>query len=91
MLDRTGPEGSLLRDLHVAAPSGPIPVSDLVDMQASSSGGPLDRIDRIPTAAVEVRLRRAADGDAVRREIKQLELPPDFVVAEGGELPDLGP
>jgi multidrug efflux pump subunit AcrB len=92
LLDRTGPLGSLVRDLHVAAPSGPIPLSDLVELQPpSSSGGPRDRIDRVPTAAVEVRLRRAADGEAVRREIKQLELPPGFVVAEGGELPDMGP
>ncbi|MFZ6184979.1 efflux RND transporter permease subunit [Nannocystis pusilla] len=90
MLDRTGPLDQLVRELHVAAPSGPIPLSDLVELQASS-GGPLDRIDRVPTAAVEVRLRRAADGDAVRREIKQLELLPGFVVAEGGELPDMGP
>ncbi|MCY0986813.1 efflux RND transporter permease subunit [Nannocystis sp. ILAH1] len=91
MLDRTGPLDQQVRDLHVASPSGPIPLSDLVELQASSSGGPLDRIDRVPTAAVEVRLRRAADGDAVRREINQLELPPGFVVAEGGELPDKGP
>ncbi|MCY1009660.1 efflux RND transporter permease subunit [Nannocystis pusilla] len=90
LLDRTGPLDPLVRELHVAAPSGPIPLSDLVELQASS-GGPLDRIDRVPAAAVEVRLRSAADGDAVRREIKQLELPPGLVVAEGGELPDMGP
>ncbi|MFY0539051.1 efflux RND transporter permease subunit [Nannocystis pusilla] len=90
MLDRTGPLDQLVRELHVASPSGPIPLSDLVELQASS-GGPLDRIDRVPAAAVEVRLRSAADGDAVRREINQLELPPGVVVAEGGELPDMGP
>ncbi|WP_177326006.1 efflux RND transporter permease subunit [Nannocystis exedens] len=90
MLDRTGPIDQLVRQLHVAAPAGPIPVSDLVRVQASS-GGPLERIDRVPTVAVEVRLRSAADGDAVRRAINGLELPPGFVVVQGGELPDIEP
>ncbi|WP_434419707.1 hypothetical protein [Nannocystis pusilla] len=90
MLDRTGSLDQRVRELHVASPSGPIPLSDLVELQASS-GGPLVRIDRVPAAAVEVRLRSAGDGEAVRREINQLELPPGFVVAEGGELPDMGP
>ncbi len=91
MLDRTG--SSTSRSASSTSPRRPARslLSDLVDLRASSSGGPLDRIDRVPTAAVEVRLPCAADGDAVRREINQLELPPGFVVAEGGELPDMGP
>lgn len=55
MRDRTGPRGPLPRELDVAAPSGPLPPGDLVDLQPpSSSGGPRDGIDRVPTAAVEV-------------------------------------
>ncbi|MDC0721356.1 efflux RND transporter permease subunit [Nannocystis bainbridge] len=90
LVDRTGPIDPLVRELYVGAPTGPVPLADLVQMQASA-GGPLERIDRQPTASVEVRLRRAADGDAVRRAVKHFELPPGVAVVEGGELAEFGP
>ncbi|MCY1060365.1 efflux RND transporter permease subunit [Nannocystis sp. SCPEA4] len=90
VLDRTGPLEQLLRELHVGSATGPVPLAELVRVEASA-GGPLDRIDRVPTAAVQVRLRSAADGDAVRRAIQQFELPPGVVVTQGGELPEIDP
>ncbi|WP_346660264.1 efflux RND transporter permease subunit [Nannocystis pusilla] len=90
VLDRTGPLEQLLRELHVGSPTGPVPLAELVRVEASA-GGPLYRIDRVPTAAVEVRLRSAADVDAVRRAIQGFELPPGVVVAQDVELPEIDP
>jgi len=90
LLDRTGPVGQLLRELHVGSASNPIPLSELTRMQASASA-PRYRIDRVPAAAVEVRLRSAADGEAVRRVVTGLELPVGVVVVHGGELPPIDP
>ncbi|WAS95446.1 efflux RND transporter permease subunit [Nannocystis punicea] len=90
VLDRTGPIEQLARELHVGSPTGPIPLSDLVRVQ-TTTGGPLYRIDRVAVAAVEVRLRSAADVEAVRRAINDLELPVGIAVAQAGELPEIDP
>ena len=61
LLDRTGPVGQLLRELHVSSASGPIPLSELTRMQASASA-PRYRIDLRPG-----RRRRSSPSQRRRR------------------------
>lgn len=92
MLDRPESFEHVLADLSVSSPGGPVPLSALASVAATLTHAPLYRIARSDAAALELRLRRAADREVVRDVLaKELELPAGVQLRLGREFPPLDP
>lgn len=92
MLERPGTIDQVLADLSVSSPGGPVAVAALVTLtEAPPTPTPRWRIDRHDAAAVELRLRRAADREAVQAVVEDLPLPPGVQLRLSRGFPPLTP
>lgn len=84
--DRTGS----LENLHIGSVAGLVPLAELV-LPAQPQYAPRYRLDRVPAAAIDLRLRRASDREAVQDALQGLILPTGLRLELGPELSFLGP
>lgn len=82
-----------LSNFFVTSASGPAPLDAFTSVvDAPPAHAPLYRIARSDAAALDLRLRRAADREAVLAVLtKELELPAGVQLRLGREFPPLGP
>lgn len=92
MPDRPDDLDGALRALSVSSPGGPLPLTALMTVaDGPPTRTPLYRVAQSNAAAVELRLRRAADREAVLAAVQDLELPAGVQLRLGREFPPLGP
>lgn len=89
--DRTGAFDHDLKDIYVQSTGGPVALAGLVHADPPA-WVPLYRVDREPAAALDLRLRRAADREAVQRTLAaDIALPAGLRLELGPGLPALDP